>query len=159
MDLPEVASRSSDHTAVEDENRGDMQLIDRRIRRLSLHLNPALFPDFPDRGLEMVMCAGKAKVLKVRTELLLQYMKGRYRDIQDKVYAYLNSRPDLQTPIEISKDEHRELCMRQLRGLVHEAGIRPFKYVVEDPAKYFAIAEAAGSIDMSLGIKLGVQYR
>nr|GLL19439.1 acyl-coenzyme A oxidase 2, peroxisomal-like [Ipomoea trifida] len=158
MDLPEVTSRSSDITAAEDENRGEMQLIHRRMRRLSLHLNPALSPDFPDRGLEMVMCAGKAKVLQVRTEVLLQYMKGRHRDIQDKVYEYFKSRPDLQTPIEISKDEHRELCMRQLRGLVHEAGIRPFKYVVDDPVKYFAMAEAAGSVDMSLGIKLGVQY-
>ena len=79
--------------------------------------------------------------------------------IQEKVYEYFNSRPDLQTPIEISKDEHRELCMKQLLGLVREAGIRPFRYIVEDPSVYFAIAEAAGSIDMSLGIKLGVQYR
>lgn len=75
------------------------------------------------------------------------------------MYEYFKSRPDLQTPVEISKDEHRELCMRQLLGLVREAGIRPFRYIVEDPSKYFAIAEAAGSVDMSLGIKLGVQYR
>ena len=30
---------------------------------------------------------------------------------------------------------------------------------VEDPGKYFAIVEAAGAVDISLGIKLGVQYR
>ncbi|KAF2284069.1 hypothetical protein GH714_018777 [Hevea brasiliensis] len=46
---------------------------------------------------------------------------------------------------------------REIQG--REAGIRPFRYVVEDPAKYFAIAEAVGAVDMSLGIKLGVQYR
>ncbi|KAH7860773.1 hypothetical protein Vadar_017826 [Vaccinium darrowii] len=55
-------------------------------------------------------------------------------------------------------DEHRELCMRQLLGLVREAGIRPFGYVADDPAKYFAVVEAVGSVDMSLGIKMGVQY-
>lgn len=86
-------------------------------------------------------------------------MRGKHREIQERVLEYFNSRPDLQTPIEISKDEHRELCWRQLVGLVREAGIKPFRYVVEDPAKYFAIVEAVGSVDMSLGIKLGVQYR
>ncbi|KAJ6305457.1 hypothetical protein OIU78_020905 [Salix suchowensis] len=57
-----------------------------------------------------------------------------------------------------SKDEHRELCWRQMYGLIKEAGIRPLKYVIEDPGKYFAIVEAAGAVDISLGIKLGVQY-
>lgn len=96
--------------------------------------------------------------LSVNTALLSDFMRGKHRGIQEKVYEYFKSRPDLQTPVEISKDEHRELCMRQLLGLVREAGIRPFRYIVEDPSKYFAIAEAAGSVDMSLGIKLGVQY-
>lgn len=85
-------------------------------------------------------------------------MRGKYRDIQDKVYEYIDKRPELKTPIEISKAEHRELCWRQLVGLVREAGIGPLRYVSEDPEKYFAIAEAFGSVDMSLGIKLGVQY-
>ena len=58
-----------------------------------------------------------------------------------------------------SKDDHRELCMRQLVGLVRDAGIRPFRYLFEDPAKYFAVLEAVGSVDMSLGIKTGVQFR
>lgn len=93
-----------------------------------------------------------------KTELS-NYMRGNYTDIQEKVFEFFNSRPDLQTPVEISKDEHRELCWRQLLGLVREAGVKPFRYVVEDPGLYFAISEAAGSVDMSLGIKLGVQYR
>ncbi|CAH9109642.1 unnamed protein product [Cuscuta europaea] len=158
MDLPDVTSRPSDHTSEGHENQRVMQFVNRRIQRLSLHLSPELFPELPDCGLEMHLCAGKVKALKVRTELLSAYMKGNHRDVQEKVFDYFNSRPDLQTPIEIFKDEHRELCMRQLTGLVREAGIRPFKYILENPAKYFAISEAIGSIDMSLGIKLGVQY-
>lgn len=86
-------------------------------------------------------------------------MRGKHREIQDRVLDYFNKRPDLQTPVEILKDDHRELCMRQLTALVRDAGIRPFRYVAEDPAKYFAILEAVGSVDMSLGIKMGVQYR
>lgn len=86
-------------------------------------------------------------------------MRGKHRDIQEKVFEYFNANPQLQTPLEISKDDHRTLCMNQLLGLVREAGVRPLNYVVNDPSKYFAILEAVGSVDMSLGIKMGVQYR
>jgi acyl-CoA oxidase len=85
-------------------------------------------------------------------------MRGNHREIQEEVYKYFASRPDLQTPVEISMKDHRELCMKQLLGLVREAGVRPFKYVADDPAKYFAILEAVGGADISLGIKMGVQY-
>ncbi|OVA14618.1 Acyl-CoA oxidase [Macleaya cordata] len=118
----------------------------RRIQRLSLHLTP-LTP-VNDNQLQLLTCA-KTK-LNVNTSLLSDYMRGKHREIQERVFDFFNSRPDLQTPVEISKDEHRELCMRQLLALVREAGIRPFKYVTDDPAKYFAIAEAVGSVDMSL---------
>lgn len=107
----------------------------------------------------MLRCAGRGKKINVKVGELSSYMRGKHRDIQERVFEYFNSRPDLQTPIEISKDDYRELCMRQLLGLVREANIRPFRYVVDDPAKYFAIVEAVGSVDMSLGIKMGVQYR
>lgn len=95
----------------------------------------------------------------METAALSEYMRGKHRDMQQRVFEYFSARPELQTPIEISKDDHRELCMRQLHGLVREAGIRPFRYLLEDPAKYFAFLEAVGSVDMSLGIKTGVQYR
>lgn len=93
------------------------------------------------------------------TDSLSNYLRGKHKDIQDRVLDYFNNRPDLQTPLEILKDDHRELCMRQLVALVRDAGIRPFRYVVEDPAKYFSILEAVGSVDVSLAIKMGVQYR
>ncbi|XP_050205498.1 acyl-coenzyme A oxidase 2, peroxisomal [Mercurialis annua] len=131
----------------------ETQIISRRIQRLSCHLSPI---QRPLDQLAMAPCA-RAK-LEVNTEKLSLFMRGKHRDIQDKVFEYFNSRPELQTPVEISKDEHRELCWRQLLGLVREAGIKPFRYVVDDPEKYFAILEAVGSVDMSLGIKMGVQY-
>ncbi|XP_057970388.1 acyl-coenzyme A oxidase 2, peroxisomal [Malania oleifera] len=144
MDFPVL------HETAED----DDSLAARRIQRLSLHLAP--MPPVA-AGLQPLPCAARPK-LAVSTGLLSDYLRGKHRDVQERVFEYFNSRPDLQTPVEISTAEHRELCMRQLQGLVTEAGIRPFRYVVDDPMKYFAIAEAAGSIDMSLGIKLGVQY-
>lgn len=108
--------------------------------------------------MDLATCASRVKKMTVDMVSLSGFMRGKHSDIQEKVFNYFNSRPDLQTPIEISKDEHRQLCMKQLYGLVREGGVRPFRYVSEDPAKYFAIAEAVGSVDMSLGIKMGVQY-
>lgn len=115
-------------------------------------------PSAQNYDLCIASCSSKA-TFEVDKAQLSRYMRGKHREIQERVFEYFNSRPDLQTPVEILKDDHRELCWRQLLGLVREAGIKPFKYVVEDPAKYFAIAEAVGSVDMSLGIKMGVQYR
>ncbi|XP_057807079.1 acyl-coenzyme A oxidase 2, peroxisomal [Salvia miltiorrhiza] len=136
----------------------DSTAATRRIERLSSHLNPPPGGfDGAEAEMALAPCAGRAKI-DVNTEQLSKYMRGKYRDVQQGVYDYFNSRPELQTPIEISKDDHRELCMRQLMGLVTEAGIRPFRYVVDDPARYFAILEAVGSVDMSLGIKMGVQF-
>ncbi|XP_010680574.2 acyl-coenzyme A oxidase 2, peroxisomal [Beta vulgaris subsp. vulgaris] len=145
-------------TAEEDQS----TVINRRIQRLRLHLNPIISNNEIMAVMEVEKCRGgermKKAAMEVKTEALSDYMRGKYRDIQEKVYEYFNKRPQLQTPIEISKDNHRELCSNQLLGLVREANIRPFKYVVEEPAKYFAILEAVGGIDMSLGIKMGVQY-
>nr|AFQ93694.1 acyl-CoA oxidase 2 [Prunus persica] len=135
-------------------------ITNRRIQRLSLHLTPN-YPqpknDATHHQLQLLECA-KAAMLKVDTDSLSNYLRGKHKDIQDRVLDYFNNRPDLQTPLEILKDDHRELCMRQLVALVRDAGIRPFRYVIEDPAKYFAILEAVGSVDVSLAIKMGVQY-
>ncbi|KAF4400492.1 hypothetical protein CsatB_023782 [Cannabis sativa] len=139
----------------------ESQPMARRIERLSLHLSPVSRPfsgaDNEDL-LEMLKCSKGAPKINVDSENLSNYMRGKHREVQERVFDYFNSKPELQTPIEISKDDHRELCMMQLRGLVLGAGVRPFRALLEDPAEYFAILEAVGSIDMSLGIKTGVQF-
>lgn len=137
----------------------ESQAASRRIERLSLHLTPIPLPGDGSYRMEIVTCAaaGKAK-MEVDIGSLSVYMRGKHREIQERVFEYFNSRPELQTPVEISMNDHRELCMKQLIGLVREAGIRPFRFVNEDPAKYFAIMEAVGSVDVSLAIKMGVQF-
>ncbi|EEE62556.1 hypothetical protein OsJ_17355 [Oryza sativa Japonica Group] len=89
---------------------------------------------------------------------LAAYLRGRHRDTQARVFEFFLSRPDLQTPVEMSTAAHRELCFRQLCALVREAGVRPLSLMANDPAEYFAVMEAAGGADISLGVKLGVQY-
>ncbi|KAK0607265.1 hypothetical protein LWI29_012325 [Acer saccharum] len=153
----ESQSRSTSHNqTVDDDSRLITTATTRRIQRLTLHLNPN--PPPPEEELlQRLSCGSRAKLEVDKTALSI-YMKGKYSEIQDRVFEFFNSRPDLQTPVGIPKDEHRELCWKQLLGLVREAGVRPFLCVADDPGKYFAIVEAAGSVDMSLGVKLGVQY-
>ncbi|ERM94195.1 acyl-coenzyme A oxidase 2, peroxisomal [Amborella trichopoda] len=149
------SSSSYSSTADDPKAKNDQEIAERRIQQLSSHLGgqPCLLRE---NQLLLVPCA-RTK-LHVSSDSLANYMRGKHRAIQEIIFTFFNSRPDLQTPVEISTKDHRELCMRQLLGLVREAGIRPFRYVQDDAEKYFAIMEAAGSIDISLGVKLGVQY-
>ncbi|XP_020594825.1 acyl-coenzyme A oxidase, peroxisomal-like, partial [Phalaenopsis equestris] len=144
----------------------DTQRALRRIQKLSLHLlQPSPFLDPESSGdknwiVPSPCTGGRGRpLLSVSRAELVEYMKGRHREIQERIFNFFVSRPELQTPVEISTADHRVLCMRQLTALVREAGIRPFRYAIEDPSVYFAIVEAVGGIDISLGIKLGVQYR
>ena len=135
----------------------DQAKATRRLGRLSLHLSQPRIS-----GALHVMadpCARTKLVTSETARILTSYMHGKHWDIQEKVLEFFNSRPDLQTPVEIPMAEHRELCMRQLYALVREANVRPFRLMVEDPEKYFAVAQAVGSVDLSLGIKMGVQFR
>ncbi|CAN8264288.1 unnamed protein product [Cochlearia groenlandica] len=134
------------------------QVAARRFHRLSSHISPTVSPPPSPVPLHTEACSSRSKKLEVNGEALSLYMRRKHMDIQEKILDFFNSRPDLQTPVEISKEEHRELCMKQLYALVRETGVRPFRYVADDPSKYFAIMEAVGSVDMSFGIKMGVQF-
>lgn len=135
----------------------------RRIRMLTLHLRGAdqSSTDMAEEGprnLAPVPCA-RANRVSVITSELSSYMRGNHRDVQERIFQFFESRPDLQTPVSISMEDHRELCMRQITAIVRDCGIRPFRHLFDDPDKYFAIMEAVGAIDMSIGVKMGVQFR
>ncbi|KAA0036009.1 hypothetical protein IC582_017111 [Cucumis melo] len=151
-----MASARESNRTVDDESHA----ASRRIERLSLHLTPMIpLPVDGSYRMEIVTCAGNSKVkMDVDMGSLSMFMRGKHREIQERVFEFFNSRPELQTPVEISMNDHRELCMKQLIGMVREAGIKPFRFVNQDPGKYFAIMEAVGSVDVSLAIKMGVQF-
>ncbi|CAN6438840.1 unnamed protein product [Victoria cruziana] len=128
----------------------------RRIQRLRSHLDPA--PSTESRLLLYRSPCARVMPALPDPSVLSSYIRGRHRDVQERVYRYFVSRPDLHTPLEIGRDEHRELCMKQLVGLVRGVGIKPLRLISDDPAQYFAVMEAAGAVDMSLGVKFGVQY-
>jgi acyl-CoA oxidase len=116
----------------------------RRLRRLALHL---LGPAAPAAPAEVSAAALAAR------------LRGRHRETQARVFEFFRTRPDLHTPVELPTAAHRDLCSRQLRALVREAGVRPLTLMALRPAEYFAVMEAAGGVDISLGVQLGVQYR
>lgn len=132
----------------------------RRLRRLSLHLlQPS---DQAETSLALAACAGRSRRVEGGADVaaaLAAYLRGRHRAAQLRLFDFFRSRPDLQTPVELTTAAHRELCFRQLRALVRDAGVRPLTLMASDPAEYFAVMEAAGGADISLGVKLGVQYR
>ncbi|KAF8772295.1 hypothetical protein HU200_005887 [Digitaria exilis] len=137
----------------------------RRLRRLSLHLLQPSAPSAahassPSSSLVPAACAGR-RVVEGGGDVaaaLTAYLRGRHRAAQMRLYDFFCARPDLQTPLEMTTAAHRELCFRQLRALVRDAGVRPLTLMANDPAEYFAVMEAAGGADISLGVKLGVQY-
>ncbi|AQK49145.1 Acyl-coenzyme A oxidase [Zea mays] len=132
----------------------------RRLRRLSLHLlQPAPAPaDRHQQPLALAACARRVEGGADVAAALAAYLRGRHRAAQMRLFDFFRARPDLQTPVELPTAAHRELCYRQLRALVREAGVRPLTLMATDPAEYFAVMEAAGGADISLGVKLGVQY-
>lgn len=155
-----LCDQMSNASVADDDDDGARAL--RRVRRLSLHLASPSPPVGEAEGphqLSPAPCAKAQRVSVANPPALAAYMRGKHWDVQERVSRFFSSRPDLQTPIGISLSEHRELCLRQLQALVRDAGVRPFRYVLDEPAVYFAIAQAVGSVDMSLAIKMGVQYR
>lgn len=132
-------------------------MVSRRIDALASHLGAVSL--VREHQLCREACAKTLVKHAVNVSVLSSFMAGGYQADREKVFRFFIQRPDLQTPVELSKDEHRDLTMKQLTAIVKEGGLRPMQYLMEDPAKYFVVTEAVGYVDLSLGIKLGVQYR
>ncbi|KAG0589378.1 hypothetical protein KC19_1G017400 [Ceratodon purpureus] len=130
----------------------DNEVAQRRLDRHASHLCNSNLEQ--EEQLSRELCA---KLIKrpLNPSVLANLMAGGYPADRDHIFNFFISRPDLETPVEISKDAHRELAYKQMLAIVNDAGVNPMKYLMEDPARYFTLAEAVGFIDMSLGIKFG----
>eukprot|EP00245_Coleochaete_scutata_P000102 TRINITY_DN10107_c0_g1_i1.p1 TRINITY_DN10107_c0_g1~~TRINITY_DN10107_c0_g1_i1.p1 ORF type:complete len:679 (-),score=143.21 TRINITY_DN10107_c0_g1_i1:556-2592(-) len=126
-----------------------------RLQRISSHLESGNSSNNEEVLLE-ACAAGETK--RVDVAVLSEYLAGEYREDKAKVHDFFKRHPEMTTPVEISKAEHRELCYKQLIGLVREAGVKPMQYLIEDPVRYFSAMEAVGQMDLSLAIKMGVQF-
>lgn len=81
------------------------------------------------------------------------------RELKKKAYDLFKYKQELLPQVEegLSKEEHRSLVRRQLYALL-EAGFNPMEYFNRDYKKYFYLAECLSLVDLSLMVKLGVQY-
>lgn len=137
----------------------------RRIQLLSAHLGVATLPIHQGPVIRREICQSAAIVPpdddaagSSDAHALSKIIAGKHQNIYEPILYYFRQHPELLNPVEMSKDEHRDLAMRQLQAIVKEIGLRPLTLLSEDPAKYFALTEAVGHVDLSLAIKLGVQY-
>lgn len=87
----------------------------------------------------------------------------RYMDpshlLKEEVYAVFREHPELLVKeLEaLSKEEHRELVRRCLRALL-ASGQSPLTLLASDPRRYFYLGELMSLVDLSLTVKMGVQY-
>lgn len=144
-------------------NLSDIEILRQRMQILSLHLGASNLQSECSIGRQVCLSAELEDDVRGAdnerfSDALYKMVTGKHRSIHEPILHYFRQHSELLNPTEISKDEHRDLTMRQLKAIVSDIGLRPLTLLSEDPAKYFALTEAAGHIDLSLAIKLGVQY-
>lgn len=87
----------------------------------------------------------------------------RYLDpshsLKEEVYAVFERHPELlmKETEALTKEEHREYVRNSLKTLLAE-GNSPLTMLVTEPRKYFYLGELIALVDLSLMVKMGVQY-
>ncbi|KAL4429343.1 hypothetical protein ABPG77_005117 [Micractinium sp. CCAP 211/92] len=90
---------------------------------------------------------------------IMEHFLDSHRPLKDEVYTLFKQHPELLVAEEegLTKEEHRELVRRCLRTML-AAGYSPLSFFSRDISKYFYLAELLSLVDLSLTVKLGVQY-
>lgn len=91
--------------------------------------------------------------------VIMEHFLDEMRPFRQEVYDLFRAHPELLVAEEegLTKEEHRELVRRCLRVLL-SAGYSPMSFFARDPKRYFYLAEMMALVDLSLTIKLGVQF-
>ena len=79
--------------------------------------------------------------------------------LRDDVYQVFRDNPHLLVPCEegLTKEQHREIVRQSLAAII-AAGYSPLSLFAKDYKKYFLMAEYLSLVDLSLTVKMGVQY-
>lgn len=91
--------------------------------------------------------------------VLMEHYLCDLTGLRDDVYGLFKKHPELLIDEEegMTKAEHRELVRSCLKLLLQE-GYSPLSYFTRDFKKYFYLAELLSLVDLSLTVKMGVQY-
>lgn len=85
-------------------------------------------------------------------------LHSRNQGLKNDVYALFKANPSLlRNPESLSKAEHRQL-VRDCLHLLLKQGYSPLSYFAKDPQTYFYLGEYLSLVDLSLTVKMGVQY-
>ncbi|KAK9869050.1 hypothetical protein WJX84_008987 [Apatococcus fuscideae] len=134
-----------------------MQSSDRRVETLARHI--VVVPDTSE-GVERVDCAAQShRSLPRFDSVVLEHFLDDQRSLKLEVYELFRQHPELLPAVYegMPKEEHRELVRKQLR-VVLAAGYSPMKFFAKDYKKYFYLGELLALVDLSLTVKMGVQY-
>lgn len=104
--------------------------------------------------------AGKAhRQLPRFDSVIMEHYLSDMTGLRDDVYGMFRQHPELLVAEEegLTKEEHRELVRRCLWTMLDE-GYSPLSFFTRDFKKYFYLAELLSLVDLSLTVKLGVQY-
>jgi acyl-CoA oxidase len=79
--------------------------------------------------------------------------------LRNDVYALFSANPTLLPPSSesLSKSDHRQL-VRDCLHLLLRQGYSPLSYFAKEPRTYFYLGEYLSLVDLSLTVKMGVQY-
>ena len=129
--------------------------MSRRTAVLNGHL-----ANVPDTSLEVNPCAASAHrhLPRFDTVIMEHFLCDNPR-LRDDVYQVFRDNPHLLVPCEegLTKEQHRELVRQCLRAII-AGGFSPLSLFAKDFKKYFLMAEYLSLVDLSLTVKLGVQY-
>eukprot|EP00891_Asterochloris_glomerata_P007525 jgi/Astpho2/7525/Aster-02090 len=81
------------------------------------------------------------------------------KELKEEVYALFKQHPELLYPVEegLTKEQHRAFVRKQLQVIL-ASGHSPMTYFTKDLKKYYILGEVLALVDLSLTVKMGVQY-
>jgi len=112
-------------------------------------------------SMEMNECSATAHRRLPRFDtVIMEHFLCDTPSLRDDVYQVFRDNPHLLVPCEegLTKEQHRELVRQCLRAVI-AAGYSPLSLFAKDFKKYFLMAEYLSLVDLSLTVKMGVQYR
>ncbi|PRW59741.1 acyl-coenzyme A oxidase peroxisomal isoform B [Chlorella sorokiniana] len=135
-----------------------VQQLLRRAAALSRHFEGASSSSGSSMSGQHASAYAVRQLPKFDVTLMEQFLDDQ-RVLKHEVYELFRQHPDLLVAEEegLTKEEHRELVRRCLRTIIN-AGYSPMSFFAKDYASYFKLAELLSLVDLSLTIKLGVQY-
>ena len=131
--------------------------VSRRLDRLRGQLSST--SGDVSEGIVALPCAGFLPCLEGFDPNVMANFVDDLIFLKKQVYDVFIKRPDLLPSCTegLTKEQHRELVRKSLH-LILESGILPMNLFDTDIKKYIYMAELAAPIDLSLTVKMGVQY-